>query len=312
VLIVFGFICLVFLALDRVEQKLILNIPSHGGYKIHRMINQISPKEIPIFGSSRALCHFAPSLLSSHCFNYGMDGTGVSVLLFFLKKEIEKKKEGPVIINIDPWGNRRDGAIGNPKSYILSYHDPDVQILLPTRPPIRQRIPGVRFYGFSENLCPNIESFLNRQEEGEWQKDSGATLIRRRCVSEDDYLFGQNALYSAFQIDPFLEKFISMLESLPSSRVVLIVVSPLAKSYYTSFQNQEEFNTFLSQLSSIKNVYVFNFLDDSLFYPREYWADWAHLNLAGVRFLTARLSEQIQAIPELKKWFPETADDLPR
>ena len=310
------FVCLVFLVLDKVEQTLILSSPLNNSYKINRSISQNNRKEIPMFGSSRMMCHCVPSLLSSNCFNYGQPGVGLSTVLFCLKKELEKQKEGPIIINIDPWGNNidpwgRSDSVGDLRSYILNNDDPDVQCLLSKEViHIQKKIPGVRFYGFTDNLAKDIGFFVLSRKARRIEGDSGFSIQYLSRTVPDDVFEGKGVEPHSFGLDTSAkENLKTVLQALPASRRILIVISPCIWSYYSLFQNKEDLDAFVSEISCIKNVYVFNFFDDSLTYPKEYWADALHLNYTGARFFTRKFLEKIQAIPDLEKWFPRTVSD---
>src|SRR5579863_6817697 len=101
------------------EKKVILTSNICGAYKVNRIINETHPEEIPIFGSSRAEQGYLPDILGTKYFNYGLNGAGPSVMLFFLKEECKKKKNSPLIIlNFDMSGFIR--PIGDISNYIYN------------------------------------------------------------------------------------------------------------------------------------------------------------------------------------------------
>ena len=62
------------------EKFLIFNSEVGGASKINRILNINDKNEIPIFGSSRALQNFVPSIIDKkNCFNYGINGIGSNI-----------------------------------------------------------------------------------------------------------------------------------------------------------------------------------------------------------------------------------------
>ena len=67
---------------DMVNVWLVRHAPGHSAYKLERLLAKTEMHETPILGSSRAETCFAPSVLGTNVFNYGISGSCIRETLF--------------------------------------------------------------------------------------------------------------------------------------------------------------------------------------------------------------------------------------
>lgn len=293
--------CCLFLLFDWCERSLILSSENSESAKINRIIKEVNVDEIPIFGSSRALGNYAPSVLSPHCFNYGLNGTGMPVLFFFLNKELKKNKQGPIIVNIDPWGG--EDQLGNIRNYtILNDSDTDIQALLPVgERSFSRRVPGLRFFG---RLCSDVAAWVNGRKNVTRRVDHGAELLLQSCdEAEWNRLVRQMPPYRFTLSEKAFSDWSALLASLPPSRFVILVVSPVTGEVSDSFVDKEELTIFLKHCAEFKNVYVFDFMKVEECLARKYWSDMTHMNESGALIFSKKLLDAMQHVPELEMFF---------
>ena len=73
------------------EKYIIFPVDVLGASKVNRILNHQYNNEVPIFGSSRAQSSYFPELIGDDVFNYGIDGFGSNIWLFFLEQELKKR-----------------------------------------------------------------------------------------------------------------------------------------------------------------------------------------------------------------------------
>ena len=132
------------------ENQIILKTEISGAYKVHKISNKNLKDEIPIFGSSRAKTNFCSSVINKNIFNYGIDGTGSKVWMFFLEKELEKHKNKPILINFDLDGFRN--YVGDKSNYLLNY----TTLKLFVNDCFIDRIPLIRNFGFYQSYSTDF------------------------------------------------------------------------------------------------------------------------------------------------------------
>jgi hypothetical protein len=263
------------------EKEVILKSQICGAYKVNRIINETHPEEIPIFGSSRAEGCIIPDMLGGNYFNYGLEGTGSNVLLFFLREECKKKKNSPLIIlNLDLHGY--DYLLGDISNYLYNAGDFPVHKLLGKQYQVHFSLPIVKYYGQYENY---LKYFLNDKLNLTKYTNKGAS-VEKDAVTKDRFaqlVAERNNTEVIFYNDSTLEKeYFSLFRNNPG-RVFVIVVAPYHPSYFTKYANYPETLQFLDRLRAIKNVKVFNFAKEA--YPDSLFANTTHLNYAGaIRF----------------------------
>ena len=263
------------------EKLIVSKSKISGSYKVSRIINDFYPKEIPIFGSSRAQSSIVPSILGENYFNYGIDGIGSKIWLKFLEEELKKDKNSPIIINFDLKGFTQD--YGDLANYIPEYSRTNSWVNSELES--FRRIPLIKYYGKFELY---IKFFLNERINLTKISDRGGSFEKNAHTQER---FSQLVARRAESRTKFLEdtRSLELLKYMIQStnRKIFFVVAPYHESYFINFVNPEQYKACLRELSFYENVSVLDFshlaLPDSLF------INTTHLNYEGATFFTNQL-----------------------
>ena len=268
------------------EELIIYRTETNGAYKIKRILSNDIANEIPIFGSSRAEANFVPSLIyEDNCFNYGMSGTGANVWLFFLEKEINKKKKTPIIINYDLGGLKY--ADGNLSNYIPNWKT--TKDILNTEEIYRYNLSFFKYFGYYEYY---LKLFLNERFNVTKGNDNGGNFeenVLTISKFEDLVKKRKNTAYSFTNNKQLLSKFTNLINS--TERTIVLVISPYHISCFDSTQNIDEENNLLKELDLKGNVELIDFRnlisEDSLFF------DTTHLTYNGAKIFSKKLKEAL-------------------
>jgi hypothetical protein len=257
------------------EKKVILNSNICGAYKVNRIIKETHPEEIPIFGSSRAEGGYIPDMLGTNYFNYGLDGTGSSVMLFFLKEECKKKKKSPLIIlNFDLSGF--DHPLGDISNYIYNAGYTPVKDLLGKNYKSSFSIPFIKYYGQYETY---LKYYLNNRLNLTKYTNKGASIEKNKMTSKrfNELVEQRKNSIAGFAQDTALKnEYLRIIAENPQ-RLFVFVVAPYHPSYFDGFKNLPEADFFLQKLREEKNVRVFDF-------SREVYADSLFINTTHVNY----------------------------
>lgn len=97
----FAFYVLFAWAYDCCALWLMRHSPSCSATKIERVVKGGEGESVAIFGSSRALGNYAPSILSASSFNYGVDGMSLNEALILVDQYLRHNpSDSTVIINL--------------------------------------------------------------------------------------------------------------------------------------------------------------------------------------------------------------------
>ena len=283
---------------DQVNVCLIRHAPGTYAHKIERLLLNVDASEIPILGSSRAETCYAPSVLGTNVFNYGISGSCIRETLFHLRMVLERKTTGDIIVNLDPWGfvyygtEKTSGFAG---AYGLASLNSDVRKKLPEGlVALSAWLPGVRFQG---RLRSNLAAWLNTRKAVTKKVDQGAALLKRSRTEEEwkeidaslkpESFTGPNA-----EAQAELDAIEALLNERPGVRVFWIV-APASPSYKRLYQGEHELEHFLKSLHGQNRV--MNLLMDEDFGVDDF-ADPTHLNLQGAVKFSSKLKECIEGI----------------
>lgn len=273
------------------EKGIILKSQISGASKVNRLLNTNNKDEIPIFGSSRANYCYAPSCLGSNFHNYGIDGTTIKTHLAFLKAELAKDKNTPILLNIDLniWGN----GIGDLNNYLPNSEHPLIKSLLADNYKSYYIIPYIKYYGNYEH---SLRYYLNERMELTKISDNGASLetnvltdevfnklVQRRLTSKTIYSHNENQF-----------KELSQLISEHTHRKIILVIAPYHESMLSSFENKSAFYKDINALTEYSNCELIDLSNLEL--PRSSFFDTSHLNYDGAVMFSKRLSEEIKKL----------------
>ena len=280
-------ICIVSIILNKLfENQIILKTEISGAFKIHKIAHKNLNGEIPIFGSSRAKTNFCSSLINKNIFNYGIDGIGSKVWLFFLEKELEKHKSTPIIINFDL--NGFTNYIGDRSNYLTDYSISKLFI----NDDLIYRIPVIRYFGFYQSY---LTDFIKYKLSYNYFIDKGGVHLNsefnlknfnfniNQRTQENDY----------FQKDTLqIRKFYSLIKF--TTRPIYLVISPYHESALNNFANLNEADIFLENIGKLDNLIVLDFRDIDL--KKEMFYNTTHLNHKGAKQFSQLLSDTLKSI----------------
>ena len=280
---------------DVVNVWLIRHAPGNSAYKLERLLTKNEMSETPILGSSRAETCYAPSVLGTNVFNYGISGSCIRETLFHLRMVLERKKTGNIIVNFDPWGfayygaEKRSGFAGQ---YGLAAVESNVRKELPEGlVPLSDWLPGIRFQG---RLRANLTAWLSARKAVTKKVDQGAALAMRSRTEQEWKVIDATLKPESF-VGPNIEaqKELEMIERLLNERSavrVFWVVAPASPSWKRLYTGEERIEQFLKSLHG--QNYAVNFLMDKDFSVSDF-ADPTHLNLQGATKFSRKLKQYI-------------------
>lgn len=287
------------LLLDRANVALLTHSSGNAAHKMLRLFRTFPKDEIPILGSSRASQNFVPSLLSQDAFNYGMDGSGQGETFLLLEAVLGRDEATPVIVNLDPWGFPDDGGavVGD---YRLVLDDTSVRACLPPeRRRLKDRIPGIRFYG---SLRPHLASWLNERTAATKRIDRGATLQRFGRTPQEWAVINATIRPTGFSANAAWKARIEAMAR-RAQRPIVWVVGPCSPHWAACYAGKDDLRAFLRWLDALPRQTVIDLY--GLPYGEELFMDPTHLNLEGAERFTRTLLAELRKHPTLAPFFRE-------
>ena len=280
---------------DQVNVWLVRHAPGNSAYKLDRLLLSADASETPILGSSRAETCYAPSVLGTNVFNYGISGSCIRETLFHLRLVLERKATGDVIVNLDPWGFAYYGkkkTSGFAGQYGLVAINSDVRQKLPEGlVTLSDWLPGIRFQGC---LRANLTACLNARKVVTKKVDQGAALIKRSRTEEEWRVIDMELKAEPFagpdvEAQAELEQIEQLLKERPGV-CVFWVVAPASPSWKRLYTGERELERFLKGLQG--QNHAVNLLMDGDFGVADF-ADPTHLNLDGATKFSQKLKQYI-------------------
>lgn len=280
---------------DQVNVWLVRHAPGNSAYKLERLLLSADASETPILGSSRAETCYAPSVLGTNVFNYGISGSCIRETLFHLRLVLERKTTGDIIVNLDPWGFAyygKEKTSGFAGQYGLVAVNSEIRQKLPDGlVSLSDWLPGIRFQGC---LRANLTAWLNARKAVTKKVDQGAALIKRSRTEEE-----WRVIDMELKAEPFagpdaealaeLDQIEKLLKERPRIRVFW-VVAPASPSWKRLYKGEGELERFLKRLKG--QSHAVNLLMDGDFGVADF-ADPTHLNLDGATKFSKKLKQYI-------------------
>lgn len=274
---------------------IIAQTQSSGAAKVNRIKTNTDPNEIPILGSSRAEGSFIPDSLGLHFFNYGMAGVQDDVWLYFLKIELAKGRNTPIVINLDADGLQRiqSGLV----YWLFDTQDSTVRTFIGKEWKPIHHLPVIRNFGYFEI---HLANYLNEKFELTGNRNKGAILELKKLSRQEFDDAVQKRLESKLIATHDPKIYADLLTTLSNTkgRKVIMVIPPYHYSYLRSIQNKEDILRLQTTLDSLPNVHILDYaqmnLDDSLFY------NTTHLNKKGAILFNRYLKKHLDSILTLK------------
>jgi len=272
------------------EKQIIFKSEISGASKVNRILHVSNEKEIPIFGSSRAQGSYVPSILGAQYYNYGIDGTGADMWLFFLEKELEKKKESPVIINFDYSGiSKGAGDIGD-----LIPNSIATKKLMNDKYKFYYYLPFIKYFGHYESY---MKYYLNSKMNLTKHIDNGGSFEKNTLAQEkfDELVAKRLKSDGIFSSDTIL---IDRLDNVvrKSNRLIIFIVAPYHSSYISSFNDLDVVHRFLEDLNKIENIQVLDYSEVD--YSDDFFMNTTHLNYSGAVKFSEELALELKSITE--------------
>lgn len=268
------------------ESQIIFKTNISGAYKVNKILSKETNNEIPIFGSSRALSNYVPSKIGSNIYNYGINGTGSKVWIFFLKNELQKSNNNSIIINFDI--NGFNNYLGDVRNYIPNYNS--------TKPLFEKRsivysIPVLKYYGFYFHY---LKDYLqNRFNYTKITEKGGSFLSSNNIPDKFNFNISNRKLPkdSFVRNENHINQIIELIQH--TDRKIYFVISPYHKSYLDEFVNYNSYEEFIAQFKDFKNIFFIDLkkmdLDDSMFFNS------THLNFSGATLFSDVLKDSLLA-----------------
>lgn len=290
-----------------VRHQLIAQTPSHGAAKLFR-IQAPAPGEIPIIGSSRALCTYIPDSLGPHFYNYGVNGIGFAVMDIFLKRALARPDTTPVLLNFDY--EMFYYQMGDVNSYLPHTGLPEVRPLLrhSAQYSLTMEIPGIRYFGAVDML---MKDCLNEQLQLTKSMNHGAAIDKTPFNAQQFAAAvekRQDSLYTWTASPALVDTLFARVRG-HRDRRFLLVVAPYHSAYFKVMEprSRGKADALLARLDAEPNVQVIQW--DTQAWPDEYFLNTTHVNMAGAIHTSRLLRDQLSAAPAIPS--PATQDSLP-
>lgn len=263
------------LAFDALCVTLVKQSQGTSMYKMYRLFGNHPEDEIPIFGSSRALANYVPSVISPKAFCYGVDGGAMKETFFQVENYLKLNPlGGPLVINLDPWGFP-------PAPYRADY------TLSTISPEPKHAIVGFRMIG---KLREIVAAFLNERLTGTKRIDHGAVLQRISRTQEEWKTINSAIPKWGFGITEEWRSRIDLLCK-SSKRPIVWVVAPCTPEWKRVFTGCEDFKAFAAELNAKTNSRVINLYD--LDYDESFFMDPTHLNVKGAELFSSAFIKEM-------------------
>lgn len=279
-----------------VRTRLIGEESTHGAGKLWR-IQTSRPDEIPIIGSSRALCSYIPDTLGPDYYNYGINGIGYAVMDIFLQRELAQVgKTKPIILNFD--FGMFYYQLGDVNSYLPHTDMPEVKALLERHDQygFNLEIPGIRYFGSIDAFAKDrlnqrlqLTKFTNRGaaiEKAVTPPNVFAELVQQRLDTTEVWQPHKELIDTLFKrIDDHPE------------REFVLVVAPYHASYYRSIlpKDLSAVKSLFRQIDALPNARVIDF--DTHEWPDSFFFNTSHVSLLGARKMSQMLRDSLASSP---------------
>jgi hypothetical protein len=253
--------------------------------------------EIPIIGASKAADAYIPSILGPRFFNYGLSDTSLDVANTLLALELKKKTKSPVVVDV---GLTPLPHIGDVRAFIPYARDPEIRGLLQRYDVYHWHyaVPGLRYFGYFDWYGTQVLDRLLAKRVGSTRlldhgyKVEQGELGWDRAAFESDVREREGEV-AHLGLEPDQKaRLIQLIRSVPD-RTVVVVFSPLHKSYLDHVTGVAGFKQDLADLRAVPNARVIYW--GQLPFPDDYYKNTGHLSHKGaVQFSTmfkARLRE---------------------
>ncbi len=267
--------------------RVVLGSPLSDSARIRHLYLDNSD-DIPIFGTSKAHFHYCPDDMGLRAYDYGIDGASYEVTDVLLQIELAKSRTTPVIIELQHSDTESVGFVGK---YIPYVYDPRFRQLLNRFHQISWRfyVPGIRYFGYFDSFLRDTylpvfkvsHGFAERLHPKPFDQAEFDKIVRKDLGIRTGY----------FPNEDRNRRLIAHITGHPQ-RLFFLVVSPYHSSYFSHFENSDEFVAFEEKLAAIPNVVL---IDWGRLYDSDMpFCDTLHLQREAAADFSRQLGEKIR------------------
>lgn len=271
--------------------------PSCTATKIERAVTGGAGESIAIFGSSRALGNYMPSILAPDAFNYGVNGMSLNETLLLVNHYLRQNtSDSLLLINLDPWG------FANPDTHQLigdyrlagrkkHFRDafPGLNLSWP------DWTPGLRFQG---ELRTATTAYINSLRAVTKKIDNGAEILLNSRTEAEWKIIKKGLKPYSFFFDARCEELLKTIYTLQGAHRIVWVVAPTCPAHHANHQNPAAIISFLQKQSANPRVNIINLFNNSDGYPDALFTDPTHLNVHGAEKFTQELKTLLKSLPD--------------
>lgn len=279
---------------DGVVLWLMRRSPSCNAVKIERAVQGGQGERAAIFGSSRALGNYVPSIFGEETFNYGVNGMSINeaieLVVFYLEKN---QSDSTVIINVDPWGEgSAQGKFVLRGDYTLVATDKHIRESMPGLSlSWSEWMPGLRFQGMLRSV---FAQYMNAKKSVTKKIEKGAELLMStRTQTEWAVIKKDLKEYSFVDLS---DRQLERLYANQGNHRIVWAVAPTCRDHHDKLKNPDSLKNFLVRQASRSNVLTVNCFDQTVDYPDSFFADPTHLNIDGAKKFTGSLMLELNTI----------------
>lgn len=285
-------------AYDGVILWMMRRSPSCTATKIERAVTGGTGESIAIFGSSRALGNYVPSLLAPDAFNYGVNGMSLNEALLLVEQYLlHNPSDSTVIINLDPWGFADSETLRPVGDYRLAGKSKHVREIIPgLELSWPDWTPGLRFQG---ELRTAVTGYINAKRTVTKRIDNGAEILLN-SRSDEEWMTIKKSLksYSFFFSEPCRDLLKRVYAAQGAHRLIW-VVAPSCPAHHDLHENPDALTAFLQTQTTEAQVTTLTFFNKNDAYPDAFFTDPTHFNIRGAEKFTKALKIKLNSLSVL-------------
>ena len=257
--------------------------------RLMRLAADRHPREIPIFGASKAEANYMPEALGPNFYNYGLASASPDVVNWLLAMELQTPNRAPIIIDLVQWPF---DDIGDPRNYLPLADRADTRAMLARAGVWRPHyaIPGLRYFGswdwYAKGFLTDriaitkriVRGYVHHLDQPPWDAETFGRDVDRRLAAPP-LRFGLHPRQTA--------RLLALMRGAPERRFV-IVLSPLHRAFLARISGEADLRDGLVALqAAAPNLSVIDMTRAT--YPDRYWLNTGHLNETGARAFSGDL-----------------------
>ena len=288
-----GLFFLALIVMDRVAGIMFSFMLNHakGGYiGHHKYVTDKTNEDILIFGSSRAIHHYNPKIISDSlgmtCYNCGQDGNGI--ILFYGLWQMIKERHTPkmIIFDVNPDFDLYKGE--NNQRYLgwlrSDYEKPGVKSVFTTIDPTESYKMESMLYRYNSKFMQVLTDFIHPifTIKGNGYLPLKGKMNKMKVKKKSDY-------QCLSEVDSVKLEYINKFIDETSGIRLVFVASP---SWY--YLNRQTFQP-IKDICKKRNIQFLDFSESSKYIHNDaYFKDGNHLNASGADEFTKELAKTLK------------------